>query len=161
MKTVNCHQGCTPALKWITGYFHQNQIPYLVTGGLASIAYGARRPLADIDLYIPEDYFSQAAGFAKAYIIEGPARYRDENWDLDLVEIDYHGQNVEIASVGNILIFDQDSGQWLKQEVDFNHYTRVSINHLPVKVMNKTDLINYKKVLAREVDLADIAAIYK
>ena len=81
-----------PALQWITDYLHRHQIPYLITGGLAAIAYGSTRPLADIDLYVPEDYFHQITIFSKDYIIEGPARYRDDNWDLNLVELEYQEQ---------------------------------------------------------------------
>ena len=50
-----------PALDWIIEYLENNAIPYLVCGGLAAQAYGSTRDLADIDIYVPDEYLYQIA----------------------------------------------------------------------------------------------------
>ena len=50
---LKTHRAAPAALEWITGFFHKQSVPYLITGGLATLAYGGRRPLADIDIYVP------------------------------------------------------------------------------------------------------------
>lgn len=42
------------ALIWIADILKKQQIRFQISGGLAAIAYGANRPLADIDIDIPE-----------------------------------------------------------------------------------------------------------
>ena len=43
------------ALIWITNILKKHQIPFQISGGLAAIAYGASRSLADIDIDIPDN----------------------------------------------------------------------------------------------------------
>ena len=43
------------ALIWITDIIKKHHTPFQITGGLAAIAYGANRPLLDIDIDIPDN----------------------------------------------------------------------------------------------------------
>lgn len=43
------------ALAWITQTLRRHEVSYQVVGGLAARAYGAHRPLLDIDIYVPFD----------------------------------------------------------------------------------------------------------
>ncbi|WP_461535409.1 nucleotidyltransferase domain-containing protein [Spongorhabdus nitratireducens] len=156
---VITHSAAKAALKWITDYLHQQKIPYLITGGLAAIAYGSKRPLADIDMYIPAEYYAAVLDFGADYISQPSTRYQDENWDLELAELNYEGQLIEICKADNIRMFNQLTGLWEVQPVDFDRHSRIELMGLKVAVMSAKDLIGYKQKLGRPVDLADIAAI--
>jgi hypothetical protein len=41
------------ALAWIVASLRRHNVPYQTVGGLTAEAYGAYRPLADIDVYVP------------------------------------------------------------------------------------------------------------
>ena len=156
---VITHKAAPTALKWITDYLHQQHIPYLITGGLASIAYGSKRPLADIDMYVPAEHYAAVLDFGIDYISQPSARYRDENWDLELAELNYEGQLIEICRADNIRMFNQLTSLWEIQTVDFHRHSQMKLMGADVTVMTADDLITYKQKLRRPVDMEDIAAI--
>ena len=147
------------ALDWIIEYLENNAIPYVVCGGLAAQAHGSTRDLADIDIYVPDEYLYQIVQMGKKYITYGPAHYVDNNWDLTFVEFEFQNQKVEIASDKECKILDSEIGEWHQKIIDFNQYEVCHIYGRPIRVMNKHDLISYKRKLKREVDIEDIKQI--
>jgi hypothetical protein len=75
----------------------------------------------------------------------------DEHFDLLLMTLDYGGQLIDVCGIDSMYIRG-----WL-QLIDFN--TSVEINGM--KVVLLADLIAYKKLLNREVDLIDIELLNK
>ncbi|WP_269617659.1 hypothetical protein [Zhongshania sp. BJYM1] len=148
-----------PALDWIIDYLDLYEIPYLVCGGLAAQAYGSKRKLADIDLYIPDSYISQVSSMGADYITFGPAHHVGEKWDLTYVQFEYEGQKVEIGSDKECRIFDAISGTWHQKQLDFERYKKLSLYGRLLRVMEKAELISYKRKLARQVDLEDVSQI--
>lgn len=73
------------AFHWIVNILKKFNTPFQIAGGLAAIVYGANRPLEDIDIDIPEEYFSLIKEEVKDFIIYGPAQFKDETWDLMLM----------------------------------------------------------------------------
>ena len=140
-------------------YLENNAIPYVVCGGLAAQAHGSTRDLADIDIYVPDIYLYQIVQMGKKYITYGPTRYVDDNWDLTFVEFEFQNQKVEIASDKECKILDSETGEWHQKIIDFSQYEVCHIYGRPMRVMNKRDLISYKRKLKREVDIEDIRQI--
>jgi len=149
------------ALTWIIEYFEFNNIPYLICGGLAAIAYGSQRPLNDIDIYVPDSKYQEVVNYGKEFISFGPERFKNKYWNVDYVQFNYMGQKIEIGSSENVEIFDAFKHEWYRKELDFDMYTRVVVFGKELRVMKKNYLIDYKRKLDREVDKIDIEQILK
>ncbi|MEM1077729.1 MAG: MazG-related protein [Pseudomonadota bacterium] len=146
------------ALRWITGTAAQHALPYQICGGLAVVSHGGSRPLHDIDLYMP---FADPnwAGFLDAvtpYLTWGPETVVEGQWDLTYLKLLYHGQKIEIGAAEHICIQNKATGAWVPQRIDFETSETRSVLGAAIEVMPKAQLIAYKRLLAREVDLIDI-----
>lgn len=147
------------ALNWIIDFLEANQIPYLICGGLAAMAYGAKRPLNDIDLYVPEQHYQTVINFGREHTSFGPARWVDKHWDVEYVQFDYKGQKIEVGSDHDLKIYDAINNRWHKKHLDFHEYSQITVLGRQVHIMDKQTLIIYKSKLSREVDLVDIMQI--
>ena len=144
------------ALRWIVEILERRAIPYQACGGLAARAYGSTRELADIDLYMPMARFDAIRPEVEAAVTWGPAYETGARWDLTYVKMLYEGQKIEIGDSDTTLIFDEAEQQWVKQDIHFDQSVYVEVYGVRIPVMPKDQLITYKLMLAREVDLIDI-----
>ena len=145
------------ALTWIVGALRRHGVPYQVVGGLAARAYGARRSLADIDIYAPFDLATGLFREIRPFVIWGPERYVDEAWDITFLKMDYHGQRIELGDSSTApCFFDTKNRRWESQHVDYADPTSARVFGVDIDVMPKDELFRYKSSLGREVDLVDI-----
>lgn len=140
---------------WIIDILNKNKIVYKISGGFAARIYGVNRELADIDIEVAEKDISTIARDTKPYIKFGPERYKDENWDLQLLTVEYEGQEIDIACA-EANIFNQKKKRWEKTISDLHDVkmTKVYGKIIPIEKMDS--LINYKIKLGREVDIEDV-----
>ena len=143
----------------MVGLLNKHCIPFQISGGFAARLYGSDRELADIDIGIPDDRFVELYPEVKEYVVFGPARYVDEEWDLKLMTLQYQNQEIDIAGEDNIKIFDKENNVWVSARRDLSVSEQIEVFGLTVPVIPKADLIAYKKKLMRAVDRADIAAL--
>ena len=149
-----------PALAWIVGLLERHVIPYQVVGGLAARAYGATRPVNDVDLYVPFDLAGFAIEEIQSSIVWGPQRHVDDHWDLTFLKANFGEQRVEIGDSSSIpRFFDAGEGRWVSQRIDYYASVRVELFGVRVAVMPKKELVRYKLALGREVDLVDVGQI--
>jgi len=144
------------ALIWITTILKKLDIPFQIAGGLGAIAHGSTRDLHDIDFDIPEDKFEILKNEVQTFIIFGPAQYQDEHWNLFLMTLNYHGQLIDFGGAYHAKVFDKKTQRWHPIPVDFSQSEIKSIAGLELPVVPLTELIHYKKLLGREVDLLDV-----
>mgnify|MGYP001369268098 CR=1 FL=1 len=144
------------ALKWIIGKLELRHINYQVVGGLAAIAYGSTRELADIDLYISYQSSQKFLEDIKPYIYWGPEHQKDEHWDITYLKMDYEGQKIEIGNSDNAKIFDTRTSSWVSQGIDYSTSERKPVFGCSMNVMPLNQLLDYKAALNREIDLLDI-----
>ncbi len=95
----------------------------------------------------------------REYLVWGPEHYVDAHWDLTFLKIDYHNQRIELGDANSTRIFDKQHGKWLTLDVDFSKSNMLSVLGTVVPVMPKTQLIEYKSILSRNVDRTDLAEI--
>ena len=148
-----------PALNWIVDFLESNDIAYVACGGLAARVYGSERELNDIDFYVHHKSYNAVVDFGKLYITYGPIHHQTEHWDLEYVQFNYQDQEVEIGSDKECKIYDALNSCWSIQDIDFSRYEYHEIYGVRLRVMNKSDLIAYKRQLNRLVDIEDIKQI--
>jgi hypothetical protein len=149
------------SLRWITDILQELNIPFQIAGGLAANAYGATRELADIDIDIPEDNFELIKDKVSDYIIFGPSHLKTTSWDLMLITLNHHGQEIDLSGAYHTKIFNPSSGSWHELYTDFSKSIQMELYGVKVPVIPREDLLAYKKILSRPVDIADVDEIEK
>lgn len=143
------------AFLWIVDILERNNVVYKISGGFVARIYGVNRELADIDIEVPEKDISIIARGAKSYIKFGPERYKDENWDLELLTLEYEGQEIDIASA-EANIFNQQNKQWEKIISNLRDANMAKVYGRVVPIEKIDTLISYKNKLGRDVDIEDV-----
>lgn len=146
------------ALIWIQSILERADVPYQIVGGLAAYIYGAKRPIADIDLYIPRDDAAKLEDELKPFISKPLTHYLEGERDLEYFQLIYQDQKIEIGLVPGVKI-KQKEGGWVNQTIDFTTSVMSEFEGARVPLMPKAQLIEYKTLLARDVDLFDIQGI--
>ncbi|MBX7144335.1 MAG: hypothetical protein K1X79_07780 [Oligoflexia bacterium] len=147
------------AFEWITSLLTALGHPYVVVGGLAANVFGGKRQLNDVDLDVPKKSLKEVAELAKEWIVFGPARYRDEQFDIELLSLRYAGQDIDLTAAEDISLFDRHAGEWRKVPTDLKAGELHEVLGKTVAVMTKESLISYKKMICRDSDLEDIVAM--
>lgn len=144
------------ALRWIIALLRELDVPHQAVGGLAARAYGATRPLADFDFYVPARTLPDLARAAGSYVVRPPSHHRDAWWDLVFMKIEYAGREIELAGAEDTRFFDGAAGEWRDARVDFAASLAKEVCGVAVPVMPLAQLIAYKRALGREVDHQDV-----
>jgi hypothetical protein len=144
--------------QWIVAVLQKHAVPFVVTGGLAARSYGSSRPLNDIDIDIPSGDFVKILPDIKPYVVFWPARYLDEKWDLPLMTLDHHGQEIDIGGGDDIKIYDDGNKKWTAIPAGFSEAGQREIFGLVVPVVSPDQLIAYKSLLNGVHQKVDIAA---
>lgn len=154
-KVRNNMKNTKEAFLWITDILEKNNIPFKINGGFAARIHGCTRELADIDIDVPQESIDLIAKETKNYITYGPGQYKDENWDLKLLTLEYEGQEIDIASA-EAKIFNPESNKWEDCNDDLDDKIIKQVYGKTVAVELIDNLIEYKQRLARECDLEDV-----
>jgi hypothetical protein len=149
------------AFAWITRLLRKHNIPFRISGGFAAHIYGSNRPLADIDIEVPDDKIHEIKEEVKKFIISGPKRYRDGQFDLLLMTLKYKGQEIDICGTDSLKLFNKKTGKWFKEKINLSEATRKRAYGCVVPVIPLKNLIAYKKKIARRVDIQDVKALSK
>lgn len=114
------------------------------------------RPIADIDLYIEKEDVHALLPFFQPFVSKPLKHYREEGWDLEYLQLIYENQKIEIGLTPGTKIFNTSSQQWVSLDVDLAESVQRDFHGLALPVINTNSLIEYKRVLNREVDRIDI-----
>ena len=144
------------ALNWIVSILRKNKIPFQITGGLAARIYGSKRPLADIDIELLNKDILILGPIVKGHIIYGPKIYKDKNFQLELMTLNYNNQKIDLCGIKNQKIFNKKIKKWQTEKINLKNASVKKIYKKFLPVISIKNLINYKSKLKRRVDLEDI-----
>lgn len=143
------------AFNWIVDILERYGITYKISGGFAARVYGVNRELADIDIDVADSDILKIAEGARSHIVFGPARYKDDNWDIELMTLKYEGQEIDIAGIAS-KFFNHETKQWESSLDNLQSIEMKEVFGRKVPIESRDSLIAYKTKLAREVDLEDV-----
>jgi hypothetical protein len=143
-------------LNWIVELLTSLAIPFQAVGGLAARAYGARRPLADLDFYVPTSRLSEVAVAARGYLTKAPGPHDDAYWSLHFAAFAYAGVRIELGGADNARFMNRRTTQWNSASVDFGRSVERSVWGVRIPVMPQGQLVTYKRALDRDVDRQDL-----
>lgn len=151
------------ALGWIVSLLKRHAIAYQISGGLAARAYGATRPLVDIDLCASLQESPQRQTFLeeiRPHLIREWGPYLSASWDIMYLALTYRGMQIEIGEGSAYRrIYNRRDGRWEERRLNFATPTHMNLYGVDVAVMPKDELLAYKAMLAREVDQLDIVQL--
>ena len=132
------------ALAWIVEILQENRVPFSICGGLAANFYGSERPLNDIDLFVPDEYFSDVVEAGAKYISKPAQHYceKAEGWDLEYVQFIFEGVKIEVGNSKNAKVYDTSASRWHELIIDFQDTVKGKILGSEVSVMPVTDLVS-------------------
>lgn len=132
------------------------EVPWQAVGGLAVRAHGGTRPLADIDVYVPDADLARVAEALGPDLVRAPERHRDPHWDLTFLAAERHGWRVEVAGADSARFRDAGSGRWRPADIDFAESVARAVEGVSLPVMPRDRLVDYKRALDREIDRVDV-----
>jgi hypothetical protein len=156
---MNTMRKTKEAFTWIVGLLREHKIPFQISGGFAANIYGSNRPLADIDIEIPDEKIFEIQKRIKKFIIYGPKRYKDDEFDLLLMTLKYKGQEIDICGINSQKLFNKKTMKWNPERIDLSKATKKKVYNLIVPIISLKDLITYKKKISRDVDIQDVKAL--
>jgi hypothetical protein len=139
---------------------NENSIEFQITGGLAVLAYGGNRSLYDIDIEIYKKDKEKVRELFKEYIVEDWIKELEDEEDIFdgwVLKLEIQGVPIDISQIEDVLIRSKD-GRWIRQPETMNSQI-MEIEGMSVPVQDKEGLIEYKKIMRRDIDLVDIEQI--
>lgn len=143
------------ALLRLLGTLESHGIPYQLSGGLAGNVHGSAWPLHDIDLDVPGARIAQVAALFPNEVAQGPARFVDDEFDLELLRLELDGVPVDVSAADDAWIFTR-TGVRTPLRIDLARAERREFRGMPLFVVPLDDLIAYKQLLGRDRDVADL-----
>jgi len=150
------------ALHRIVWILRKHKIPFQITGWFASNIYWSQRPLADIDLDLPDKNIFDILPEVKKYVIYGPAHYHDGKFDMLLATLKYKWQEIDLGGCSDEQIYHKKHKHRENLQANFKKVTRRKVLGLVLPVIPKEELIKYKRKNLEHADDADaIIAAWK
>ncbi len=149
-----CSNRTKRALKWIVGILNERRVPFLITGGFAAALYGSSRRTNDIDIEIRKTEFQKVLPRVKEFIVFGPGQYIDRNFDVHMVTLNFHGQEIDIGA--GCRIYDHEATRWRLITQDLGERRKKKFFGMTLPIIPRQNLISIKKAIARRNDVRDV-----
>ncbi|HUO51926.1 MAG TPA: hypothetical protein VMT93_05365 [Gemmatimonadaceae bacterium] len=146
------------ALRRVVALLDAMRVPYRITGGLAGNLHGSTWPVHDIDLDVPSEALGALAARMRAWpgaVVSGPGRYRDEEFELDLLELALDGVEFDLSGASAMSLYSP-AGERRALVVDFDASDVREAGGLALPVIPLAELLRYKRFIGRSADVADL-----
>jgi hypothetical protein len=147
------------AMAWLADLFRDQDVQYAAAGGLAARSWGATRPLVDLDFFVHAEDLDRVESDLAPYVVRPLTALKDDHWDLSFMRLEYGGVPLELSVAEGARYRESETGEWHETCPTFSACPEREILGVKLRVMNREDLITYKRRVDRAVDRADIAAI--
>lgn len=145
-------------LKTISQILKDNNISFMITGGVAAILYGARRATDDIDLSVARHDIPRVEELFSQYVIKSFKKPLSSGSDIYLTSFSIDGTRVDVGQTENNCYLLKGGKQYCIDS-DLDKALIIKFRGLELPVQDKEELISYKKYLNRPIDLQDILQI--
>jgi hypothetical protein len=144
------------ALRWIVGILNREKIPFQISGGFAARVYGTARAVADIDIDVSDADVHKLYPLVKEDVIYGPSQYESPVSRILLMTLNYQGQEIDIGGTNNSFMRNGEGGTWVQVRTDFSQGVWKDYEGISVPLCPLQELVAYKRILSRDVDVQDI-----
>ena len=148
-------------LKKIVGVLSKNHVKFQISGGLAAIFYGGKRPLYDIDIEVYKKDIPKIRKVFKKYIIKDFYNFKDKNFNIWLITLKINNISINISPVERCFLGKVGKKKVLINASNLSKTKIIYLDGIKIPVIKKKELINYKKILSRKTDIIDIKQISK
>ena len=156
MRTAPSDRRITQALRWMVGIFSSVSPPYQLVGGRAARAYGATRPVHDIDVYVPGRHLASVAAAMGDHVAQSPKRHAGPQWRLIYLKARYAGWRIEVADTESTMYYDTQTQTWCPAAIDFGASETHTLFGVDAPVMPQDALATCKRRLDCPVDQTDL-----
>ncbi len=147
------------AVEWLADLFRDRDVRYAAAGGLAARAWGANRPLVDLDFYVHGEDLDRVESDLAPYVVQPLKELTNEHWDLSLLRLEYAGVPLELSVGEGAKYREAKTGKWHDACPDFDQCPEREFLDTRIRVMNREALLEYKRRVDRAVDRADVSSI--
>lgn len=148
-------------LRKITRLLEENVICYQVTGGTAAILWGVDRDTQDLDFDVSKKDIAKIREIFGKYITTDYHQYIGADFDLWLVICEIEGVPVEFGQSEGAMILGIGNKVWTPLPDTIKNARIVEIDGDEVRLQATGDLIQYKEILGRDVDILDVKQLSK
>lgn len=147
------------ALRELSRRLSTNNVSFVVIGGLAAIAWGAKRPLVDIDIQISKVDFSKVADIFSDEIKVKHRHYKTDNWDIYQMIVQLHNVGIDICQAEEF--YAKKAGEELLLPNSINAAPIKRIAGVDIAVLPFDVLVEYKEFMRRKVDIEDLSSLVR
>lgn len=147
------------ALAVVLDVLDRHGVAHQIGGGLAARAWGATRPLVDLDLWVPFPAAAAALEELQPRAVVPEGRSPQSQWDASLIVHELVGCRVELLDATSSPRYRTADGGWEALDIRFDASVELPVLGRRASIMPRAQLAEVKRRMDREVDRLDLAAL--
>ena len=146
------------ALQFISKTLTGQNIQFQITGRCAAVFYGVESEPYDIDIDVYKRDISCVEQLLGDRLVTPYHHFNDGVFDMHLFTTIIEGESVDVSQIEDAYYVDA-TGKRRALRADIRNVQWFNLEGVDVPVQNRDELITYKKLVARDHDLKDVAVM--